>query len=123
MAYRPPIDADPRVLEDAANPDPVPVLAAKRSGPIRIAGFVLLFVVLSLLAFAAFLAIAIGVTILMALILPKAGFINLIAPVVGVGVASLCFGAASRFRKGMLKNRYGLFRRPPRDLGKPPARG
>jgi hypothetical protein len=121
MSYRPPTHFDPHGLEDAANPDPVPALVAKRTGPLAIAGFVLLFLVLSLLAFAVFLGIAIGVTIVMALILPKAGFINLIAPVVGVGVAFLCFGGASRFRKGMFKNRYGLFRRPPRDLGKRPA--
>jgi hypothetical protein len=121
MTSRPPTHIDPEGLEDAANPDPVPVLAAKRAGPLRIAGFVLLFLLLSLLAFAIFLGIAIGVTFLMALILPHAGFINLIAPLVGVGVASVCFGAASRFRKGMFKNRYGLFHRPPRNLGKPPV--
>jgi hypothetical protein len=36
-------------------------------------------------------------------------------------VAILCFGGASRFRKGIFNNRYGLFRRPPRDLGKQTA--
>ena len=118
MTYRPPIHLDKNGLEEPANPDPVPALAPRRTGPLKIAGFVLLFLLVSLLAFAVFLAITIGVTILMALILPKRGLIDLIAPVVGVGVASVCFGAASRFRKGMLKNRYGLFRRPPKDLDK-----
>ena len=121
MTYRPPIHLDSEGLEEAANPDPPPVLVGKRTDPFKIAGFVLLFLILSLLAVAVFLGITIGVTILVTLLLPKAGFLNLIAPVVGVGVASLCFGAASRFRKGMFKNRYGLFRRPPRDLGKRPA--
>ena len=117
MRYRPPIDLDPLGVEDAANPDLPPLLSGKRAGPLKIAGFVLIFLILSLLAFAVFLGIAIGVTILVALFLPDAGFVNLIAPVAGVVVASLCFGVASRFRKGMFKNRYGLFRRPPRDLG------
>jgi uncharacterized RDD family membrane protein YckC len=121
MSYRPPTHVDAAGLEEAANPDLPPVLSAKRTGPLKVAGFVLIFLVLSLLAFAVFLGIAIGVTILVALLLPKAGLVNLIAPVVGVGVASLCFGVASRFRKGMFKNRYGLFRRPPRDLGKRPV--
>jgi hypothetical protein len=121
MTDRPQTQVDPSRLEDAANPDPVPVLVAKRTGPLKVAGFVVLFLVLSLLAFAAFLAIAIGVTILLALLLPKQGLLDLIAPIVGVGVASVCFGAASRFRKGMLKNRYGLFRRPPKDPSKGPA--
>jgi uncharacterized RDD family membrane protein YckC len=120
MTDRPPTHVDPKGLEEAANPDRVPVLLAKRAGPFKIAGFVLLFLLLSLLAFAAFVAIAIGVTILVALLLPKAGLLNVIAPLIGVGVASLCFGTASRVRKGMFKNRYGLFHRPPRDLGKPP---
>jgi hypothetical protein len=119
MTYRPPTHFDRKGLEDAATPDPAPALVAKRTGPLKIAGFVLLFLLLSLLACAVFLGITIGVTILVALILPRAGLVNLLAPLAGVGVASLCFGAASRFRKGMLKNRYGLFRRPPRDLGKP----
>jgi hypothetical protein len=122
MTYRPPIHVDKNGLELAANPDPVPVLAAKRTGPLKIAGFVFLFLVLALLACVVFLGIAIGVTILLALILPKQGLIDLIAPIVGVGVASVCFGAASRFRKGM-KNRYGLFRRPPKDPGKRLADG
>jgi hypothetical protein len=65
-------------------------------------------------------AIATGVTVLAALLLPKAGLLSVIAPLVGVGVASLCFGAASRVRKGMFKSRYGLVRRPPRDLATPP---
>jgi hypothetical protein len=121
MTYRPPIHLDPEGLEEAANPDPPPVLVAKRIGPLKIAGFVLLFLVLSLLAVAVFLGITIGVTIVVTLLLPKAGFLDLIAPVVGVGVASLCFGVTARFRKGMFKNRYGLFRRPPRDLGRRPA--
>src|SRR6202140_5050366 len=121
MTYRPPIHLDSEGLETPPNPAPAPVLVAKRTGPFKIAGFVLLFLILSLLAVAVFLGITIGVTILVTLLLPKAGLLNLIAPVVGVGVASLCFGAASRFRKGMFKNRYGLFRRPPRDLGKRPV--
>lgn len=118
MTYRPPIHIDSQGLEEAAYPDPSPPLVAKRTGPLKIAGFAVLFLVLALVGVAVFLGITIGVTILVALLLPKTGFLNLIAPVVGVGVASLCFGAASRFRKGMFKNRYGLFRRPPRDLGK-----
>jgi uncharacterized RDD family membrane protein YckC len=118
MPYRPPTHVDPDGLEEATNPDPVPV--TDRAGPFKIAGFVVLFLLLSLLAFAVFVAIAIGVTILVALLLPTAGLLNVIAPLVGVGVASVCFGAASRIRRGMFKNRYGLFRRPPRDLGKPP---
>jgi hypothetical protein len=121
MTYRPPIHIDSEGLEEAAHPDPPPQLVAKRTGPLKIAGFAVLFLVLALIAVAVFLGITIGVTILVALLLPRTGFLNLIAPVVGVGVASLCFGAASRFRKGMFKNRYGLFRRPPRDLGKRPA--
>jgi hypothetical protein len=120
MSSSPPTHVDAAGLEDAANPDLPPVLSAQRTAPLKIAGFVLIFLVLSLLAFAVFLGIAIGVTILVALLLPKAGLVNLIAPVVGVAVASLCFGVASRFRKGMFKNRYGLFRRPPRDLGRRP---
>ena len=118
MTERASTDIDPEELEDAATPDPVPVLAVNRTGPLKLAGFIALFLLLSLLAFAVFLAIAIGVTILVALILPKQGLLDLIAPIIGVGVASVCFGAASRFRKGMLKNRYGLFRRPPKDLDK-----
>ncbi len=118
MSSRPPTRFDSEGLEEAANPDPPPVLVARRGGALRIAGFVLLFLVFSLLGFAVFLGITIGVTALVTLLLPKAGLLNLIAPVVGVGVASLCFGAASRIRKGMFKNRYGLFRRPPRDLGR-----
>jgi len=121
MTYRPATHVDPKGLEDADNPDPIPVLAARRTSPLKIVGFVLLFLLLALLAFAVFVAITIGVTILIGFLLPRAAFVNLIAPVVGVVVASLCFGAASRFRKGMFKNRYGLFRRPPRDLGKRPA--
>jgi len=117
MTERASTDIDPEELEDAATPDPVPVLV-NRTGPLKLAGFIALFLLLSLLAFAVFLAIAIGVTILVALILPKQGLLDLIAPIIGVGVASVCFGAASRFRKGMLKNRYGLFRRPPKDLDK-----
>jgi len=123
MTYRPTIHVDKNGLEEPANPDPVPVLAAKRTSGLKIAGFVVLFLILSLLAFAVFLGIAIGVTILLALILPKQGLLDLIAPVVGVGVASVCFGVVSRFRKGALKNRYGLFRRPPRDPGKRLADG
>jgi len=120
MTYRPPTQVDPGGLEEAANPDPVPVLIAKRAGPLKVAGFVVLFLLLSLLAFAVFVAIAVGVTILVALVLPKAALFSVIAPLVGVGVASLCFGAVARVRKGMFRNRYGLFRRPARDLGKRP---
>ena len=120
MTYRPPIHFNPEDLEEAANPDPVPVLIAKRAGPLKVAGFLVLFLLLSLLAFAVFVAIAIGVTILVALLIPRAGLLNVIAPLIGVGVASLCFGAAARVRRGMFRNRYGLFRRPPRDLGKRP---
>src|ERR1700691_4356869 len=123
MTYRPTTHVDKNGLEDAENPDPVPVLTPKRSGLLKSAVFVILFLVLSLLAFAVFLGIAIGVTILVALILPKQGLIDLIAPLVGVGVASVCFGAVSRFRMGVLKKRYGLFRRPPRDPGKQLADG
>src|ERR1700693_1736729 len=100
MTSRPPIHLNPEGLEEAARPDPVPLLVAKREGPLRIAGFVVLLLLLSLLAFAVFVAIAIGVTILVALLLPRAGLLNVIAPLVGVGVASLCFGAAGRVRKG-----------------------
>jgi len=117
MTYRPTTHRASNGLEDAENPDPVPALAPRRTGPLKIAAFVVLFLLLSLLAFAVFLGLAIGVTILLALILPKQGILDLIAPIVGVGVASVCFGAASRFRKGMFKNRYGLFRRPPKDPG------
>lgn len=117
MTYRPPIHLDKNGLEEPANPDPVPALAPRRTGPLKIAGFILLFLLLSLVASAVFLAITIGVTILVAQILPKQGVVDLVAPVAGVGVASVCFGAASRFRKGRLKNRYGLFRRPPKDMG------
>jgi hypothetical protein len=120
MKSSPPTRIDATGLEEAANPDVPPVLSTQRTAPLKIAGFVLIFLVLSLLAFAVFLGIAIGVTILVALLLPKAGLVNLLAPVAGVVVASLCFGVASRFRKGMFKNRYGLFRRPPPDLGRRP---
>jgi hypothetical protein len=123
MNSRPPGTAEGAGLEAADFPEPSGPLAAGSMGPLKFAGFVVLFLILALLAFAVFLGIAVGVTILLALILPKQGLIDLIAPVVGVGVASVCFGAASRFRKGMLKNRYGLFRRPPRDPGKRLADG
>ena len=80
----------------------------------KIAAFVVLLLVLSLLAVAVFIAITIGVTILVGDVMPRP--VNVFAaPIAGVAVAVLCFGGASRFRKGMFKNRYGLFRRPPRD--------
>ncbi len=116
MTHPPPTDFELAGLENAANPDPLPALVAKRANRLRVAGFVLLLLLMALLAFAVFLGITIGVTILVALVLPSgAGVFSVIAPVIGVVVASLCFGAASRFRKGTLKNRYGLLRRPPRD--------
>jgi hypothetical protein len=115
-------------LEDADYAAPRPAGIPRSMHPLQMAAFVVLFLILALVAFIAFLAIAVGVTILVAKLIPTpngaAGHIlGLVAPIAGVGVASLCFGAASRFRKGMFKNRYGLFRRPPRDLGKPPAEG
>src|SRR6202035_757762 len=90
-----PTRVDATGLEEAANPDLPPVLSTQRTAPLKIAGFALIFLVLSLLAFAVFLGIAIGVTILVALLLPNAGFVDLIAAVAGVVVASLCFGVAS----------------------------
>jgi hypothetical protein len=123
MNSQPPGTAEDPGLEAADFPESRSQLALGSMRRLKVAAFVILFLVLSLLAFAVFLGIAIGVTILVALILPKQGLIDLIAPLVGVGVASVCFGAVSRFRKGMLKNRYGLFRRPPRDPGKQLADG
>jgi hypothetical protein len=123
MNSQPPGTAEGAGLETADFPEPRARLVRGSMRPLKVAGFVVLFLVLSLLGFAVFLGIAIGVTILLALILPKQGLLDLIAPVIGVGVASVCFGAVSRFRKGMLKNRYGLFRRPPRDPGKRLADG
>ncbi len=123
MNSQPPGTAEGPGLETADFPEPRPPLVRGSMRPLKIAGFVVLFLILALLAFAFFLGIAVGVTILLALILPKQGFIDLLAPIVGVGVASVCFGAASRVRKGALKNRYGLFRRPPRDPGKRLADG
>jgi hypothetical protein len=123
MNSQPPGTAEGAGLETADFPEPRPALAHGSIRPFKVAAFVVFFLILALLAFAAFLGIAVGVTILLALILPKQGLLDLIAPVVGVGVASVCFGAASRFRKGMFKNRYGLFRRPPRDPGKRLANG
>jgi hypothetical protein len=123
MNSQPPGTAEGAGLETADFPEPRPPQARGAMHPLKVAAFVVLFLILALLAFAVFLAIAVGVTILLALILPKQGILDLIAPVVGVGVASVCFGAASRFRKGMLKNRYGLFRRPPKDLDKRLADG
>ena len=106
-------------LEDADFPDPrvpSPMYASTR---LRTAVIILLLIVMSLLAVVAFLAITIGVTIVVGDVLPRPT--NIAAPIAGVAVAAVCFGAASRFRKGALKNRYGLFRRPPRDPGTRPA--
>ena len=113
MNYRPPTTDDSPGLEDAAFPAPRVPSPIQRIGPYRMAAVVVLVVLVSLLAAAVFLAITVGVTLLVGNFLPKP--VNLAAPIAGVGVAVLCFGGASRFRKGMLKNRYGLFRRPPRD--------
>ena len=113
MTSRPPTSSESVGLEDAAFPSPRPQLEVQRSSPVRVAGFVLLFLLLSLLAFAVFLAITVGVTVLVGMVVP--GPAKLAAPILGVGVASLGFGAASRLRKGRLRGRYGLLRRPPRD--------
>ncbi len=115
MTQQPPITDDPARLEDAAFAAPRVPSPIQRIGPYRLAAVVLLVLLLGLLAAAVFLAITVGVTLLVGNLLPRP--VNLAAPIAGVGVAALCFGGASRFRKGMLKNRYGLFRRPPRELG------
>lgn len=120
MAYRPPTTDNPNRLEDAAFPEPRKPRAIERIGPYRMAAVVVLIHVVALLAAAVFLAITVGVTLLVGNLLPRP--VNLAAPIAGVGVAVLCFGGASRFRKGMLKNRYGLFHRPPRETEPtPPA--
>ncbi|MGA7987599.1 MAG: hypothetical protein WCB51_04285 [Candidatus Dormiibacterota bacterium] len=108
-----PTTDDSSGLEDAefaVRRVPSPV---ERFGAFRIAAVVVLLIVIALLAAAVFLAITVGVTLLVGALLPRP--VNLAAPIAGVGVAVLCFGGASRFRKGMLRNRYGLFRRPPRN--------
>jgi hypothetical protein len=110
MTYRPPYTDDPGGLNAAA---PTPAQRVRLQSPLKIAGFIVLLVILSLVAMVLFLAITIGVTILVATVVPKP--VNVIAPLVGVGVAVLCFGGASRMRTGMFRNRYGLMRRPPRD--------
>jgi hypothetical protein len=80
----------------------------------RMVVFVVLLLILSLVAVAVFIAITIGVTVLVGAVVPRP--VNVIlAPVAGVAVAVLCFGGASRFRRGMFRNRYGLMRRPPRN--------
>jgi hypothetical protein len=108
-------------LEDAEFAAPRALSTVRRVGPYRIAGVVALLIVVALLAATLFLAITVGVTLLVGQVLPKP--VNLAAPIAGVGVAVLCFGGAGRFRKGMLKNRYGLFRRPPRDAEPEPPAG
>jgi hypothetical protein len=113
MTHRPPTTDHSTRLEDAEFAAPRVSTHIRRVGPYRIAAVVLLLIVIAVVAAALFLAITVGVTLLMAQLLPKP--VNLAAPIAGVGVAVLCFGGAGRFRKGMLKNRYGLFRRPPRD--------
>jgi hypothetical protein len=113
MTDRQPTTDDSAGLEDAAFPALRAPTLFERIGPYRMAAVVLLVLLVALLAAAVFLAITVGVTLLVGDLLPKP--VNLAAPIAGVGVAVLCFGGASRFRKGMLKNRYGLFRRPPRD--------
>lgn len=114
MTYPPPYTDDPAGLDAAASRTPAPVPRAKLGSPVKIAAFVVLLLILSLLAVTIFIAITIGVTILVGAVVPRP--VNVIlAPVAGVAVAVLCFGGASRFRRGMLRNRYGLMRRPPRN--------
>ncbi len=113
MRDRPPTTDDSSGLEDAKFAAArVPGLI-ERVGPYRFAGVVVLLIVMAVLAAALFLSITVGVTLLVGNLLPRP--VNLAAPIVGVGVAVVCFGGAGRFRRGMLKNRYGLLRRPPRD--------
>jgi hypothetical protein len=100
-------------LQDADHPENVTPLT-RRMHPLLIAGIVLLFLLLALLAAVVFLGITIGVTVLAANLIPKPAN-AVLAPLLGVGVAFLCFGGASRIRRGMFKNRYGLLHRPPRD--------
>ncbi len=101
-------------LQDADHPEDVTPLMRRRMHPLQIAGIVLLFLLLALLAALVFLGITIGVTILAANLIPKPAN-AVLAPLLGVGAATLCFGGASRIRKGMFKNRYGILHRPPRD--------
>ncbi len=112
MTYRPPTTDDFAGLDDAEFPTSRP-LPVKRLSPPRVVVFVVLLLVISVLASAVFLAITVGITIVVGDVVPKP--VNVAAPIVGVAVAVLCFGGASRFRRGMFKNRYGLMRRPPRD--------
>jgi hypothetical protein len=100
-------------LQDADHPEDVIPLTRRRMHPLQIAAIGLLFLVLSLLAAVVFLGITIGVTIVAANLIPKPA--NVLAPLLGVGLATLCFGGASRIRKGMFKNRYGILHRPPRN--------
>jgi hypothetical protein len=100
-------------LQEADHPEPAAPLDRRRLHPLQIAGILLLFVFLALLAAMVFLGITIGATILAANVIPKPANAAL-APLIGVGLATLCFGGASRIRRGMFKNRYGLLHRPPR---------
>ena len=114
MTYRPPYTDDPAGLDQTASRAPAPIPRALLRNPVNIAAFVILLLLLSLLAVTVFIAITIGVTILVGDVVPRP--VNVfVAPVAGVAVAVLCFGGASRFRRGMFKNRYGLMRRPPRN--------
>jgi hypothetical protein len=111
MTYRPPTTDDSVGREDALFPTPRP-LPVKRLSPLRIAVFVVLLLTIAVLAAAVFLAITVGVTIVVGDVVPRP--VNVAAPLAGVAVACLCFGGASRIRTGMFKNRYGLLHRPPR---------
>ncbi len=114
MTYRPPYTDDPAGLDTSASHAPAPLSRAVLKNPLKLAAFAVLLLILSLLAVALFIAITIGVTILVGDVVPRP--VNVfVAPVVGVAAAVLCFGGASRFRVAMLRNRYGLFRRPPRN--------
>jgi hypothetical protein len=69
--------------------------------PLQVAAFVVLFLILALVAFAVFLAIAVGVTILVVKVIPTpsgaAGHVlSLGAPIAGVGVASTRSNASTR---------------------------
>jgi hypothetical protein len=114
MTYRPPYTDDPAGLDESAARAPAPLRRTLPRNPVKIAAFVVLLLVLSLLAVVIFIAITIGVTILVGDLVPRP--VNVfVAPIAGVAVAVLCFGGASRFRMAMFRNRYGLFRRPPRN--------
>ena len=113
MRDQPPTTDDSSGLEDAKFAAAGAPSLIERVGPYRFAGVVVLLIVMAVLAAALFLAITVGVTLVVGNLLPRP--VNLAAPIVGVGVAVLCVGGAGRFRRGMLKNRYGLLRRPPRD--------